>query len=285
VRFAVTVVSPPGYLHAAAFHEVAETIYHGLRCLGHYPVLTSTIVPARRHIVLGSNLLADHPLPLPADSILYNLEQVDPGWATLRPQLLELLRRYEVWDYSARNAAALGTLGVRVSRIVPIGYAKELTRIVRAQGQEPDIDVLFFGSVNPRRQAVLERMRALGLRVRELFGVYGKARDDFIARSKLVVNIHYYGAKVLEMVRLSYLLANRCVVLSECSSNPEEDATLAAGVAFADYEALAERARALAADAPERARLAERGFSIMSARPIADYLRAALEEQRHAIVI
>jgi len=276
VRFAVTVVSPPGYIHSAAFHEVAEAIYYGLRSLGHEPVVTSAVLPARRHIVLGSNLLPDYPLTLPSDAVLYNLEQVEPSWGATRPQVLELFRRYELWDYSVQNAAALAMLGVRVARILPIGYVKQLTRIEHAH--DPDIDVLFFGSMSPRRKAVLERMQALGLRVHELFGVYGKARDAFVARSKLIVNIHYYGAKVLEMVRLSYLLANRCAVLSERSSNPQEDEALGAGVAFASYEELADRARALIADGPERARLADHGFAMIRARPIEDYLRTVLDE-------
>ena len=80
MKFAVTVVSPPGYVHCAAFNEIAETIHHGLRSLGHDSVLTTEGALAdRRHIVLGSNLLLHYPLPLARDAILYNLEQVQMG--------------------------------------------------------------------------------------------------------------------------------------------------------------------------------------------------------------
>ena len=65
-------------------------------------------------------------------------------------------------------------------------------------------------------------------------------------------------------------------MLSERSSDPTEDETLAGGVAFADYQDLARRAGDLI-DAPdERERMARHGFEIMSARPAAQYLRAAL---------
>ena len=78
------------------------------------------------------------------------------------------------------------------------------------------------------------------------------------------------------MVRISYLLANRCAVLSERSSDPAEDDSLAEGVAFAGYPELAQRARELI-DAPgERQCRARRGFEIMRARPAVEYLRAAL---------
>src|SRR5262249_19248566 len=159
--------------------------------------------------------------PIAKDAILYNLEQIDPASPWFQPGLIELFKRYAMWDYSPKNAEALDALGVKVAHIVPIGYVPELTRITPAA--EPDIDVLFFGSINPRRKAILEQMVARRLRVRAVFGVYGPARDALIARARLVLNVHFYEAKVLEMVRLSYLLANRCAVLSECSADPRED--------------------------------------------------------------
>jgi hypothetical protein len=275
MKFAVTLISPAGYLHSAALAEVAETIHHGLRSLGHDSVLTADAsIPGRQHIVLGSNLLPRYPQPLADDAILYNLEQVELGSNWFRPKLIELFRSHLLWDYSAQNATALGTLGIRVARVLPIGYVGELTRITLVP--EPDIDVLFFGSINPRRQEIIDRMRAAGLRVHAAFGVYGDARDALIARASLVLNLHYYEAKVLEMVRISYLLANRCAVLSERSANPTEDDALAEGVAFAEYDLLAQRARELV-DAPDKLKhLANRGFEIMSARPMTEYLRAAL---------
>ena len=59
------------------------------------------------------------------------------------------------------------------------------------------------------------------LRVKALFGVYGKERDAWIAQSKIVLNVHYYNVKIFEAVRISYLLNNRVIVLSEESGiNP-----------------------------------------------------------------
>lgn len=275
VKFAVTIVSPPGYIHSEAFREVAESLHHGLLSLGHESVITTSgNLPGRQHIVLGSNLLAGHAIPVAPDAILYNLEQVQIGSAWFKPSLLSLFRQYTLWDYSERNALALRTLGIEVAHVVPIGYVPELTRI--APAAEQDIDVLFIGSVNPRRQQVIDQMGALGLRVGAAFGVYGRDRDALIARARLQLNVHFYDAKVLEMVRISYLLANGCAVLSEHSSNRAEDAALAEGVAFADYDGLPQLAKTLIDSPAERARIALHGLEIMRARPVADYLRAAL---------
>lgn len=275
MKFAVTVVSPPGYQHSAAFYEIAEALHYGLTELGFDSVVTTEgDIEGHQHIVLGANLLPYFSMPLAADAILYNLEQVQDCSVWISAEQLELFRRHPVWDYSASNASQLEAAGIPVARVVPIGYVKELTRI--AHQSEPDIDVLFFGSLNARRQQVLDELKAAGLRVVALFGVYSWERDAYIARAKLVINVHFYDTKVLEMVRLAYLLANRCAVLSEHSASRQDDEALAGAVAFADYGALARRAHELI-DAPEeRDELARRGFELMSARPMADYLHAAL---------
>jgi|SoiMethySBSTD1v2_1073268.scaffolds.fasta_scaffold117574_4 hypothetical protein len=277
MKFAVTVLSPAGYPHSAAVAEIAETLHHALRRLGHDSVLgTDPGLAGRRHIVLGSNLLPHYPQPLPSDAILYNLEQVSPGSQWFQFGLIEIFRRHTLWDYSERNAAALAALGVKVARVVPIGYVPELTRIAPAPYQ--DIDVFFAGSLNTRRRQLLDRIAGLGLKIGGGFGLYGAQRDALVARAKLVLNAHYFEAKVLEMVRISYMLANRLAVLSERGADPAEDAALAEGVAFADYDDLPRRARELV-DAPsERFRLAQRGFELIRERPAVEYLRAALED-------
>jgi hypothetical protein len=275
MRFAVGIVSGPGYVHSAAFKETAETLHYGLRALGHDSLLTTKMrFPGRRVIVLGSHLLADYPQPLDAEAILYNLEQVSPDNPWIRDKLLDLFRRHTVWDYSDYNARVLAGLGIKVAHVVPLGYAPELTRIAPADVE--DIDVLFYGCLNARRERVLETIARQGLQVRTLFGVYGAERDALIARSKLVLNVHFYDAKVLEMTRIGYLLANRRAVLSERSSDPFEDAALDGAVAFAHYEGLAQRARDLVDRPDERARLASRGFELMRARPVAAYLKPAV---------
>ncbi|MGC3996935.1 MAG: methyltransferase domain-containing protein [Anaeromyxobacter sp.] len=276
-RYAVTIVSPPGYVHASAFIEVAETLLHGLRALGHDAVLTDDPrPPGRRPIILGANLLARGNQKPARDAILYNLEQIDEGSSWLTPGFLALLGRHEVWDYSPRNAARYAALGLPPPRVVPIGYVPQLTRIPPAPAE--DLDVLFYGSTNPRRQQILDALRARGLRVEAVFGVYGEARDQLIARAKVVLNVHYYEAKVFEIVRVSYLLANRRCVVSERGADPEEERALEQGVAFAPYEELVEACARLAADPAARARLAAAGHELMARRDAAGYLREVVGE-------
>ena len=274
-RYAVVVVEPPGYVHSEAFREVAESLAFGLRALGQEALLAAGPVPGHRSIVLGSNLLPSNPLPLAPDSILYNLEQIEPGSVWLTPALLELFRRQPVWEYSERNAAQYPGLGLPAPRVVPIGFVPELVRIPPAPAE--DIDVLFYGSVNERRRLILEALSARGLRVHTAFGVYGAARDSLIARSKVVLNLHYYEAKVFEVVRISYLLANRRCVVSERGAAPTEEREFEGGVAFAAYGELVETCARLCADAAARSRLAETGHQVMAQRDARAYLAEALD--------
>jgi len=273
--FAVTVVSPPGYVHSGAFTEVAEAVHHGLRALGHDSVLTDDVAPrGRRAIVLGSNLLpAVKRRPAP-DAILYNLEQIDPGSPWLTPALLELFRRHEVWEYSARNAARYPALGLPPPRVVPVGWVPELTRI--APAPEEDLDVLFYGSINPRRRAVLDALRERGLRVEAVYGVYGALRDRLVARAKVVLNVHFYEAKVFEVVRVSYLLANQRCVVSERGADPEEERPLEGGVAFAGYDQLVEVCLGLCRDPAARSAIAARGHELVKRLDEPAFLRQAL---------
>jgi hypothetical protein len=191
----------------------------------------------------------------------------------MEERTLELFRRHPTWDYSQTNANNLEARGVPKPRVVPIGWAPELERI--APGAE-DIDVLFYGSTNPRRQRVLDALKRAGVKVEAVFGVYGAQRDALIARSKIVLNLHYFESKVFEIVRVSYLLANGRAVVSERGVAPEEEAPFEEAVAFADYDGVIRACIGLLERPDERARLSEAGRRAMRARPETMYLKEAL---------
>jgi hypothetical protein len=279
MHFAVAIVSPPDHhdISGGAFYEVAEALHHGLLALGHDSVLTNRLdLDERRTIVLGGNLLVQYDLEPPKNPIFYNLEQLgdDLPWMTM-PEFVDLFRRYPTWDYSQANIEYLAVLGLPRPTYVPIGYVPELTRIPPAP---EDIDVLFYGALNARRYAVLKNLHDRGLRVKWLPGTYGASRDAWIARSKIVLNLHYFEAKIFAIVRVSYLLANRRAVVSERGADPALERDLEAGIAFADYDGLVDRCVELLGDERARRELAERGYQAFSARSQAAILHRALAD-------
>ncbi len=226
-------------------------------------------------LVLGADRIPETGLSaLPKELTLFNLEPVGSGppWADGR--YLNLLKSYPVWDCSRANSAALEKLGVRRVTYCALGYAPELTRI--APAPQEDVDVLFYGTVNERRGAVLDALESAGIKVLRLHGQYGAERDAQVARSKIVLNLHLEPGRAFEIVRVSYLLANKKFVVAEVGGDAGLESPFADGVVFCEHEQLVDTCLRYLQDAAARARVAARGFDLMRRRPQADLLRQAL---------
>jgi hypothetical protein len=253
-RHVVWIVSPAGYVHSHAFDEVADAFAEGLGALGHPvpvvrdPAAVRDTVP----IVLGSHLLDPRSQSLlPEGSVLVNLEQVDTASKVFTEDHFALLSRHAVLDYSSRNLAALRRAGIGHARLLRVGWSPGLARIAPEGAGE--VDVCFYGSVNARRAALLDELERRGLVVERLFGVYGAARDQAVARAKVVLNCHYFESSIFEAVRVSYLAGNGVCVVTEGSPDDEDLAPWIDGLEVASYDHLADACEALVHD-PDRRR-------------------------------
>ncbi len=270
-------VALAGYLHDRAFDEVVETLHYGASRIGYAAGIRPNDIPdSGIVIVIGAHLLPPElAASLRAPTVVYNFEQIDGTTVQADPRRLQGLAHTIVWDYSQRNLQHIrGLTGNRRLLHVPVGYAPLLTRIPADAPQ--DIDVLFYGSLNPRRQRVLDDLRSRGLRVRAAFGVYGAERDELIARARVVLNLHYYDTRIFEAVRVSYLLANRKAVVAECGPGTEVDDWLRGAACLVEYEALADACEALVGDAGRRRMLEAAGYDAIRQRPIERILEEPL---------
>lgn len=276
-RFQITLIRPQGYLHTEAFREIAETLQYGLEKLGHTARIQENVLDSSAaNIVLGAHVLsAEQMRSLPPGSIIYNLEQLEG--AQLRPEYYDLASSHRIWDYDVKNLDIWRTRNCRYKPVhVPIGYVPELSRIPAAQSQ--DIDVLFYGSLNNRRNLILNQLSDAALKVQVAFGVYGKQRDDLIARSKVVLNIHYYDSKIFEIVRVSYLLANSKAVVTECAAGTKLDQGLVEAAVCVPYDSLVSKCCTLVSNETDRRRQEKRGLEWFSQRKETDILSKALQE-------
>jgi predicted O-linked N-acetylglucosamine transferase (SPINDLY family)/SAM-dependent methyltransferase len=267
-------VRPAGYVHADALTEVAQAVYYGLKRLGLPVTFLEPALPASRAIIFGAHLLdADAVRAIPVEAIIFNSEQIDADSPWLTGPYMDALRTHQVWDYSAENAQRLAQRGVKGVQHVALGYLPELSRIAPAV---EDIDVLFYGSLNPRRQVILEELQRRGLKVTALTGCYGEARDQYIARSKVVLNLHYYESKVFEIVRVSYLLSNFKAVVAECGTDTSIEPDLLQAMCAVPYDHLVDACVELLQNDSARQALAQRGHAVFSARPAEAALAAAI---------
>ena len=265
-KLQLVLIQPEGYQHSGALSELAETLIYGLDGLGaNFQFAINELAHEATNIVLGAHLLDAHAMrDLPAETIIYNSEQIDDKSTWIDGPYMDLLRRCTVWDYSEANIARLQQRGVNNVRFVPLGYVPQLTRIPAVATQ--DIDVLFYGAINERRKNILEALIARGLRIEFLAGVYREERDHYIARAKVVLNMHYYDASVFEIVRVSYLLANEKAVVAECGATTTLEPDIRDAVCAVPYDRLVDACAELVADANKRANLARRGFDVFSRR-------------------
>lgn len=268
----ILLISPQGYPHAQGLLEMGKLLQYSFESLGISCTLGSnTYDPARRNIMLGYHMLDDPAWLAAHPCIVYQLEQLSDreGWFNRQRQAV-LQAAAEVWDYCPQNEAFLHAKGIRNVKLLPIGFHEKMQTIPPA---EADIDVLFYGSVNPRRRAVLDPL-GKQCKLQTLFGVYGEERDRFIARSRIILNLHFYEAQIMEQVRVSYLLNNRCFVISEDSpDNPYPDCLITAS-----HDRLVETCLHWLRVPDERAALAQAGFAEFARRPMADNLRAVLQQ-------
>lgn len=276
-RFCIWVVTPPNYIHSQCFEPQARALKEAFAALGYdAPIVTDPAQIQGTAITLGANLLPQYMPTPPDDLIIFNLEQVQENSQWFNPGYIALLKRYPVWDYSELNIAGLkSSYGVDAT-YCGIGYMPSLTCI---PSTAEDIDVLFVGSVSPRRMKVLEAIAKTGLKVSALYNSYGAQRDAVIARAKIIINIHFYEAQVFEITRVSYMLANRKCVVSEPGFDRTLEDPFAQAVAFAPYDKLAETCQHLIAAPAERTQLATRGFECFQAMSQVDMLKHALQAQ------
>lgn len=213
--YQIVLVKPADFEFVEGFRNVMESLQEGLLELGHSaPIRVNQLAADATPILFGAHHL-DPPSAarLPADTVIYNLEQLAAGYPWFVPPYLELLRRHRVWDFSRRNLAFLRDSGIAPgARWVPVGYSPCLTRIAPAP---QDVDVLFFGVKSPRRLKVLAALGEAGLKVVALNNVWGRERDSWISRAKIVLNMHNQDNGEFEVVRVLYLLANRKAVVCE----------------------------------------------------------------------
>jgi hypothetical protein len=211
--FNVTLVQPPGYVHAGALAEVVEYLHHMLAACGFPARVTRNELAGDAHnIIACAHLLsAADVAALPADTIIFNSEPLtDPaGWPFASGVYRGALDRFHVWDYSLANLALLGH---DRAAFIPLHYCAALVRPAPAP---PGDALVFYGAVTPHRERLLQALVAAGVALRFLFGVYGAERDRAMLGARAVLNLHKASACSFEPVRCFYPLINGVPVISE----------------------------------------------------------------------
>ncbi len=212
----LVVIQPMGQMHALGFLDQVRYLRHQLRRLGcTVSVSKSRLREDALNIVFGTHLGFPREWAARHACIVFNLEQLGDGGATVAADYVELLAESPVIDYDHRNLAAYGA-DPRVVPVVRFLHAPYLTPPTVTALEDRPIDLLFFGTLNPRRKALFERIKACGVEVTTFERpVFGPERDEVIRRAKAVLNCHFYDSSCFEQARCFHALSLGTPVVSE----------------------------------------------------------------------
>lgn len=237
-KYNICLIQPSNYIHTLAFSELGELIFFSLKELGLEATMGfNKVDPNFKNIIIGCHLLNPSLIDqIPKDSIILNTEQIYSDTTDWNKNIFFWAKRFEVWDYSEKNILKFNEIGLQKVKLLKIGFQKELLRL--NLHQDKDVDILFYGSLNQRRKDILDKLEAHGLKVKSLFGVYGKERDAWIERSKVVLNHHFYNSHIFEIVRVFYLLTNSVAVVGEVNETTSIDTIYKEAILARRYDEL-----------------------------------------------
>lgn len=155
----------------------------------------------------------------PKKYIIYNFEQftTDKVWSESYINFLK--NALFMIDYSIINILKFNTMKINAFYLPyePSGIYRHMD----LKNIKKDIDVLFIGTLNNRRKEWLKKLSQTNINIKIITNLFFEKSIDYFARSKIVLNIHYYtGDLILEIPRIIPALENNCIVLSEDSADP-----------------------------------------------------------------
>lgn len=197
--------------------------------------ITSEIVQRNRtnptellFILIPQLLVTDaSALPEPGKYCIYQLEQLNDKMhdntvikTTFNPILTSLIRNsVAAFDYSSVNLDYYPkSLRSKITVLPPPIRITQPPAIPETHRS----DILFYGSMNPRRERILTRLaETLGQRghnynIQVLTRAFGDELIHYISSARIVLNIHFYANSILETDRIHTALQfNGVTVISE----------------------------------------------------------------------
>ena len=170
---------------------------------------------------------------LPKLYFAFQLEQtINPRWMT--DNYIEKLKgAIAIADYSLNNVGYLQDKGIELKNIFYIPIRPVHIKKTRSEFK---YDVIFYGDDNcPRRQSILTELKK-HFSVKVCKEIFGQELHEELKYAKVAINIHYYDKALLESVRLSELIENGKLIVSERGIEKCENEAFEKLVSFVDAD-------------------------------------------------
>ena len=271
-KYHICVADITNKYHKLLYVEVFELLFYALKYLGHEVSLSNDLVKNKVNILVGFHTISPSSLKHSSPKTIFlNTEPLGIKSAPILSQVKAWSKKCEIWDYNQANVDILNGK----AKLFTFGYQKELERIPKAE--EQDIDVLFYGAINERRQVILEGIEARGLKLYAAFGTHGDERDKLVSRAKVVLNMHYYEeVSLFEAVRVFYLMTNSKAVVSEIGPNTSVDSRYLPGIQASTYESLIDNCEFLVKEESYRISLETKACEVIKSIPQIEIIKALI---------
>lgn len=172
------------------------------------------------------------------DFIFFQIEQYPDDGNQINVDELKKDNIKEIWTFSEFNIKKLNEGGITNCRYIEIKPTEEYYQKIKSFNLDNiyDSDVSFVGWLSDRRREIINNLTLKGVKVNVInanWDVYGDDRDKMIAKSKILLNVHYNeNWKCFEQIRCFPWLNTDKVIISEESYDKDDR------VIFTEYDKL-----------------------------------------------
>jgi hypothetical protein len=225
MRFSICSIEPDGFKFAHFLYDICKYLCFAIESAGHeICIVRNHLSSDRINIIVGSHRL-NSPSNVEAITragkyILLQSEIITGSsinnWNNQKSYAevqMPLMRQAQTIWTGADSKNSLKQIGID-SEILLLGYHPAMEEVVHKQ--KKDIDFLFYGSLTPHRQKMIQELRRRGGNVLCVFDEAAMYRNDLIARTRVHLAPkqgpemdHFCGSRIL------YLLNNRSIVVVE----------------------------------------------------------------------
>lgn len=158
---------------------------------------------------------------LPNKFIFYQIEQLGSVFLTDKNFISRLkyscLKSQQVWEYTNLTSHIYSKYCENKLKYVSMPFVldKELG-FNDLEWNNLKYDIFFYGNKNERREKILKELNKY-FKIKIGWGVYGEKKIEYIMKSKIILNLHYYEEAGLETCRFNEILNYNKLIISENS--------------------------------------------------------------------
>jgi hypothetical protein len=158
-------------------------------------------------------------LALPSRYIFYQVEQTKSIFLTdiklLKRTIYMMTKAEQVWEYSIITRPIYSKYCEKKLKWVPMPYYY-LENVPQTNWDSCDYDIFFYGHPNARRKNILNKLSKY-FKVKEGWCYYEDNKINYIKKSKIILNLHFYKDAGLETCRINEILNYNKLIISESS--------------------------------------------------------------------